>query len=138
MWTAARSRPLSYLKTLEGENYHHRHHDLHLPLPYRYLLYQIRRRLPENGHGRRVGGHHHIYPLSSHRSLLSGRPSSPSPFLSLLPPNHPPPHNCFHRKSRQQLPLLEYRPPTPPTMLPSSHTHFPTSRQHHSGTYLRH
>ena len=127
---------LPYPKTSQDGSYHH--HDLHPLLLYPYLQSLIRRLQHESGRERRVGGRHHTYPVSSRRSRSSGRPSSPSPFLSLRPASHRPrPHSFSLQKSSPRRPSHEYRLPTPPIIQPSSHTHFPTSHQLPSGTYLR-
>src|SRR5712671_4366081 len=107
--TAAASTSRPYPKTLEDGNQRRHHHDPHLLPPYLYLPFLILRPLRESGHGRRVGNGHHIFPVSFHPSLSSGPPLSPSRSPSLLPASHPPPPNCFPRKSNQQRP--EYRPP---------------------------
>jgi hypothetical protein len=127
---------LPYPKTSQDGNY--RHHDLHPLLLYPYLQYLIRRLQRESGRGRRAGGRHHTFPVSSHPSQPSVHPSNPSPFRSLLPEGHQPhPRSFSLQKSSRRRPSHEYRPPTPPIIRPSSHTHFLTSHQLPSGTYLR-
>src|SRR6266852_1789656 len=127
---------LPYPRTSQDGNY--LHHDLHPLLLYPYLQCLIRRLQRESGRGRKVGGRHHTYPVSSRPSQSSGHLSNPSPFLSLRPASRQPrPRSFFLQRSSRRRPSQEYRLPTLPIIQPSSHTHFPTSHRLPSGTYLR-
>lgn len=128
------SRPC--LKTSQYGNY--RPHDPHPLLPYHYLPSPTRRPPRESGRGRRVGDRHPTYRVSSRPSPPSAHLSNPRLSPSPRPASPPPPpRSSSPPKSSPPRLLPEYRPPTRPTIRPSSPTHCPTSHRLQSGTCRR-